>query len=152
MNKIWFLILGLIFSSHLFAAEEIVREEKNTAPSYQHLSSLENELEEGIISTKSNKTQIQLNPPLWLHIKVDRNSSYSAYADAWVTLGSEDTARRYTVNSISLSLTFESTIEDIKLNSSEIKLSSRTNKPCSNSITAHAKTIGPNGSVSASTY
>lgn len=124
-------------------------EEKRSIPPHQQ-PLLEEDKE--TLSTKSSKVQIQQNPPLWLHVKVDRNSSYSAYANAWVTLGSDENARRYPVKSIYLSLSFESTTEDTKMDSFEIELNNRTSKACSKQAVAYAKTIGPNGSVSASTY
>ena len=49
-------------------------------------------------------------------------------------------------------LSFESTKEDTKMDSSEIELNDRASKACYNQASAYAKTIGPNGSVSASTY
>lgn len=141
------LILSLVFSSKLFAMEADPTQKRSISPHQQPLTE-----EKETLSSQSRKVQIQQNPPLWLHVKVDRNSSYSAYANAWVTLGSDENARRYPVKSIYLSLSFESTREDTKTDSFEIELSQRTSKVCYNQAFAYAKTIGPDGSVSASTY
>jgi len=101
------------------------------------------------LSTKSNKVQIQHNPDLWLHINVDRNS-YTAYAKAWVTQGSADTAKPFAVENITLSLYFSSNQEKTLINQSEIEITNRLSKPCYDKATFSVSTTGPVGHISVS--
>lgn len=104
------------------------------------------------LSTRSSKTQIQLSPPLWLHIKVDRYSQYSASAQAWVTLGESEMAKKYAVESLSVTLSFATTTTETVTNNSSLTVNQRSKEKCYNKALGSASTTGPKGSASASTY
>lgn len=152
LKKALFLI-AFLYSNATFAmyGDDLKDEQGSKTPAQQLPKDLTESNEGESFGVRYNKSQIQPNPPLWLHIEVDKRSLYSAYANAWVTLGSDKTAKRYAVSTLTLSLSFEKTTEETQTNSSSIEVSQRTSDKCYNQASATARTAGPNGSVYAAT-
>lgn len=102
--------------------------------------------------TRSSKVQIQQYPPLWLHIKVEKYSSYKASANAWVTQGESDNAGKRAVKDLSINLTFASQKKNSIENGAEIEVTDRSSEKCYKPAIAYATSKGPDGTVSVSTY
>lgn len=148
LKKFFFLIL-FSYTNIAFSLDD--KEDCGSVPHLQQFPKSVEISENADFSSRSNKRQIQQNPPLWLHIKVEKSSLYAAYANAWVTLGEQESAKRYAVESISLSLRFEKETEKKEVNSATIEVSERTSKKNQREAYAFASTTGPIGHISVAT-